>query len=317
MSDVARLIVLVGPTASGKSSLGVWLAERLGGEVLVCDSTQLYRHFSIGTGKITVEEQRGIPHHLIDLVEPEELFTAGEYRRRAIAVLGDMRQRRKIPILTVGTGLYLRGLLEGLSDTPTRSEALRARLRRQSVRHGPAYLYEMLRKKDPEAAARMAPGDTQKVIRAVEVCLLSGKTVTEIHRSRGPKLEGFQVRKFGLMPARNELYARIEQRVRRMIMAGWLQEVSDLMARGISTEAKPFTFIGYQQLLAHLKGEVELERAILEIQQVTRRYAKRQLTWFRKESGVQWREGFGDAATVREGALEYLEGPTTMNEETA
>ena len=312
-----RFVVILGPTASGKSSLGVWLAERLGGEVLVCDSTQVYRHFDIGTGKITIEEQRDIPHHLMDLVEPEELFTAGEYRRRAVAVLEEVRWRGKTPILTAGTGLYLRGLLEGLSDAPLRSEALRTRLRRQSVRHGPAYLYEMLRKKDAEAAARIAPGDTQKVIRALEVCLLSGKTVTEIHRSRGPKLEGFRVRKIGLTPARNELYARIERRVRRMMAAGWLREAGELMARGISPQAKPFTFIGYPQLAAHLRGEMELERAILEIRQATRRYAKRQLTWFRKEPGVQWLDGFGDAANIQADALRYLQSPAAPNEGSA
>jgi tRNA dimethylallyltransferase len=309
MSEIATLIVILGPTASGKSSLGVWLAERLGGEVLVCDSTQVYRHFNVGTGKTTTQEQRGIPHHLMDLAEPDELFTAGEYRRRAIPVLEEVRQRGKTPMLTAGTGLYLRGLLDGLSDTPMRSEALRARLRRQSVRHGPAYLYEMLRKRDPDAAARVAPGDTQKIIRALEICLISGKTVTEIHRARGPKLEGFQVRKIGLMPARNVLYARIEKRVRQMMEHGWLREAGELMARGISPAAKPFTFIGYPQLLAHLRGEMELDRAVLEIQQATRRYAKRQLTWFRKEPGVRWLDGFGDDASVQEEALRYLQSP--------
>jgi tRNA dimethylallyltransferase len=166
----------------------------------------------------------------------------------------------------------------------------------------------MLRKKDPDAAARMAPGDTQKIIRALEVCLVSGKTVTEIHRTRGPKLEGFIVKKIGLMPTRNELYARIEQRARRMMDAGWLREAGELKARGISPEAKAFTFIGYQQLLAHLRGEMQLDRANLEIQQATRHYAKRQLTWFRKEPGVQWLSGFGDTSDIQEQALHYLQG---------
>jgi tRNA dimethylallyltransferase len=306
VTETGQLIVVAGPTASGKSALGVWLAERLGGEVVACDSTQVYRHFDAGTAKATPDEQRGIPHHLMDLVEPEEHFTAGEYRRRAMAVLEDLRTRGKVAILTAGTGLYLRGLLEGLSDAPGRSETLRDRLRRQAALHGPAYLHEMLQKKDGGAAARIAPGDTQKIIRALEICLLSGKTVTEIHRSKPPKLEGFQVRKVGLQPARAELYARIEQRVQQMMARGWLEEIRDLLARGVSPDGKPFTFIGYPQLRAHLAGEMELERAILNIQQATRRYAKRQITWFRKEPGVQWLDGFGDAPEIQREALLHL-----------
>ena len=184
MSDLVRLVVILGPTASGKSALGIKLAEQLGGEVLVCDSTQVYRHFDIGTAKVPAAEQHGIPHHLVDLVEPQEVFTAGDYRRRALEILADLRVRGKLPILTAGTGLYLRALLEGLSDAPERSEALRERLRKKVELHGPEHLHRLLARIDKESAKRIAPRDTQKIIRAIEIRTLTKKSVGEIHRSR-------------------------------------------------------------------------------------------------------------------------------------
>src|SRR6202045_3270775 len=177
MSDLAPLVVILGPTASGKSVLGTRLAEQLGGEILVCDSTQVYRHLNVGTAKVPRAEQRGIAHHLVDLIEPNELFTAGEYRRRALCVLEDMLGRKKLPILTAGTGLYLRALLEGLADAPTRSEELRNRLRRIAELRGPKHLHRILLRLDPAIAARVAPRDTQKVIRATEMRVLAGRSV--------------------------------------------------------------------------------------------------------------------------------------------
>src|SRR5271167_4391612 len=218
-SAPARLVVVLGPTASGKSALGISLAERLGGEILVCDSTQVYRHFDVGTAKVPVTLQRGIPHHLMDLVEPAEVFTAGEYRRRAVEALESLRRRSKLPILTAGTGLYLRALLEGLADAPTRSEGLRERLRTRARRHGAASLYRLLARLDPESSRRIAPRDTQKLIRAVEIRILSGKMVGDIHRSGRSPLEGYEVRKIGLLPPRAQLYARIDARVRSMMAA--------------------------------------------------------------------------------------------------
>lgn len=306
MKSTARLVVILGPTASGKSALGIRLATQLAGEIVVCDSTQVCRHFDIGTAKVAREEQRGIPHHLIDLVEPDEVFTAGEYRRQALVVLEELRRRGKLPILTVGTGLYLRALLEGLADAPARSDELRERLRQRAVRHGPAHLHRILRRLDPAAAARIAPRDAQKLIRAIEICLLAGKPVSEIHRAGRPKLEGFEVRKLGLLPPRAALYARIEARVDDMIRLGWLGEVQRLLARGIPSAAKPFQFIGYSQLREHLEGKLTLEQAVREIQQATRRYAKRQITWFRKEPGVHWLAGFGDSPEVQGEALAFL-----------
>ncbi len=302
------LVAIVGPTASGKSALGVWLAERLSGEVVACDSTQVYRHFSIGTAKPAFEERRGIPHHLTDLLEPEEGFTAGDYRRRALETLEDLRQRGRLPILTVGTGLYLRALLEGLADAPTRSEELRARLGALAQKHGPAYLHRILRRLDAAAAARIAARDVPKLVRAIEVCLLAGKPITEVHRAGRPRLEGFAALKVGLMPGRAELYQRIDRRVQTMLDRGWLDELQALLTRGIPATAKPLEFIGYREMRAHLAGEMSLPEAVQAIQQATRRYAKRQLTWFRKEPGVHWFAGFGDDAEIAGAVLRHLQG---------
>lgn len=305
--SAAPLVVIVGPTASGKSALGVWLAERLSGEVVVCDSTQVYRRFNIGTAKPTREEQHGIPHHLMDLLEPQALFTAGDYRRRACEVLQQLRDRRRLPILTVGTGLYLRALLEGLADAPTRSDELRARLSERAKKRGSLHLHRILKRLDGVAAGKIAPRDTPKLIRAIEVCLLAGKPITEVHRAGRAPLKGFFPVKLGLMPPRPTLYARIDGRVKTMLEKGWLDEVKDLLARDIPAAAKPFSFIGYRELRAHLAGEMSLLEAVRTIQQNTRRYAKRQTTWFRKEPGVLWFQGFGDDPETARAIAGYLE----------
>jgi len=306
MKQPARLVVILGPTASGKSALGIWLAERLGGEALACDSTQVYRQFEVGTAKVPPAERHGIPHHLLDLVGPNEIFTAGEYRRRALEVLEDVERRGRLPIVTAGTGLYLRALLEGLADAPARSEELRARLRERVERRGAAYLHHLLARLDREAAARIAARDTQKVIRALEMRLLAGKTVGEIHRSGRKGLEGYRVHKIGLAPPRAQLYARIDARVEAMLRAGWLEEVKALLSRGVPATAKPFEFIGYAELRDHLEGRLSLEEAVKQIQQATRRYAKRQITWFRREPGVEWFAGFGDAPEIQQAVLASL-----------
>jgi tRNA dimethylallyltransferase len=307
MSALARLIAILGPTASGKSALGIRLAEQLGGEIAVCDSTQVYRHFDIGTAKIPIDEQHRIPHHLVDLVEPQELFTAGDYRRHALIVLENIRSRGNVPILTAGTGLYLRALLEGLADAPTRSEELRDRLRRKAELRGPEHLHRILARLDSLTAARIAPRDAPKVIRAIEMRVLTGKSVGEIHRGGRSGLEGYQALKIGLLPPRAALYTRIHSRVQAMLAAGWIEEVRQLIARGIPADAKPFRFIGYSQLRAHLGGELSREEAIAQIQQATRRFAKRQLTWFRKDLGVHWLSAFGDAPETVGAAMKYLE----------
>src|SRR5580704_1939332 len=294
----ARLIVILGPTASGKSALAIELAKRLNGEILVCDSTQVYRHFDIGTAKVLPRDQQKIPHHLVDLVEPNEVFTAGDYRRHALLALDDLRRRSKLPILAAGTGLYLRALLEGLADAPTRSEELRDRLRRSAKQHGATHLHKILARLDPASAARIAPRDTQKIIRAIEMRILAKKPVAEIFSAgradsreelrehvaaretprdgvqdeacralRANALEGYAITKIGLAPPRPALYARIDARVNEMLAAGWLDEVRALVSselrdkarenvRGIAPDSKPFQFIGYSDLRAHLEGRI-------------------------------------------------------------
>jgi tRNA dimethylallyltransferase len=307
MSELPRLVVILGPTASGKSELGIRIAEQLGGEILVCDSTQVYRHFDIGTAKVPSVERRGIPHHLVDLVEPHEIFTAGDYRRRALEALDDVRGRRKLPILTAGTGLYLRALLEGLADAPTRSDELRERLRKRAAQHGPEYLHRLLGRLDGETASRIASRDTQKIIRAIEIRVLAGKGVADVHREGRIGLGGYDIRKIGLLPPRAALYSRIDARALSMIEAGWIEEVRTLIANGTPASVKPFQFIGYAELRACLEGSLGRDAAIKEIQQSTRRFAKRQITWFRKEKHVEWLTGFGDGPDIQSAALEIAQ----------
>jgi tRNA dimethylallyltransferase len=299
----SNLLVILGPTASGKSALGISLAEELGGEILVCDSTQVYRLFDIGTAKVPFAEQRGIPHHLVDLVDPRDVFTAGDYRLHALEALANVSRRGKLPILTAGTGLYLRALLEGLADAPTRSEELRERLRRKIRLRDAAYLHRLLARLDPHTAARIASRDTHKVIRAIEIRLLSGKSVTEIHRSGREALAGYTIIKMGLIPPRSALYARIDARVEAMLSAGWIEEVRALLSSDIPSTSKPFQFIGYPQLRDHLAGRQSLPAATAEIQRATRQFAKRQITWFRRERDVHWFSGFGDDPPIASAAL--------------
>jgi tRNA dimethylallyltransferase len=303
MSGSASLIVLLGPTASGKSALAITLAEKFHGEILVCDSTQVYRHFDIGTAKVPPAEQNGIPHHLVNLVDPVETFTAGDYQRRAVETLHELRGLGKLPILTAGTGLYLRALLEGLSDAPQRSEELRERLRASAQRRGALHLHGVLKRLDPGAGARIAPLDTQKIIRALEMRLLAGKPVEEIHQAGRRALEGYAVTKIGLNPPRPALYERINERTRQMIHAGWLEEVRGLIAAGVPENAKPFQFIGYSELRRQIEGKMSPETAVERIQQATRQFAKRQVTWFRREQGVSWLAGFGDDPQIAAAAL--------------
>jgi tRNA dimethylallyltransferase len=266
------LIAIVGPTASGKSSLGLRVAQEFGGEIIVCDSTQVYRGFDIGTSKPADAERTAAPHHLLDLLEPDELFTAGAYRDRATEVLQDLRERQRLPVMTVGTGLYMRALIDGFSDTPERSEEVRARLRASAARHGADHLHRTLKRIDRSAAARIGP----------------------------------RVIKIGLMPPRTSLYERINRRTVEMMDRGWLAEVRSLTNKGISATAKPFSFIGYGELRECLEGNQKLPACVAAIQQSTRRYAKRQLTWFRKEQGVRWFEGFGDDSRIAIETLKYL-----------
>jgi tRNA dimethylallyltransferase len=304
--SASPLVVIVGPTASGKSALGVELAKQFGGEIIACDSTQLYRGFDIGTAKPSLAERRGIPHHLLDVLNPEQSSTAGDYRERAELALADLKTRARLPIFTVGTGLYLRALLEGLAELPQRSEEVRERLRESAASHGPGHLHSILNKLDRETAAKIAPADEQKIIRAIEVCLLARKPLSEVHRTARKPLLGWEPIKIGLQPARDALRDRIHVRTDTMLSNGWLDEVRRLLERGSSESAKPFDFIGYRELRGVLQKKLSLDEARVAIEQSTRQYAKRQLTWFRREHGVHWLAGFGDDKNVHEAAAEHL-----------
>ena len=303
------LVAVVGPTASGKSALGVWLAEQFRGEVLACDSTQLYRGFDIGTAKPEGSDgaswYSASPNRLFK-AQREEAATAGGYRQMAVVVLDDLRSRRRLPILTVGTGLYLRALLEGLADLPQRSEELRDRLRASAEVRRPGYLHRLLARLDPEAAGKIAAADEQKLIRAVEVCVLARRPLSEVHRAGRAPLAGWRSLKIGLMPPREALYERIHARTDAMLAAGWMREVRSLVDSDLPEDAKPFDFIGYPELRQVLDGKMKLEEARAAIQQATRQYAKRQITWFRKDPCVPWLTGFGDDPHIQDQVRELL-----------
>jgi tRNA dimethylallyltransferase len=300
------LIVVVGPTASGKSALAVALAKELQAEIIACDSTQLYRGVNIGTAKPAADKREGVVHHLIDVLDASEAATAGGYRELALSVLAEMRERGRLPILTVGTGLYMRALLDGLADLPQRSEELRERLRASSRKHGAMHLHRVLRRMDAEAAVRIAPTDEQKLIRAIEVCILTRKPISEVHRAGRTPLQGWRTLKIGLMPSREMLYERIDVRTKAMIESGWLDEVRGLLAAGIAENAKIFDFIGYREMLGVLRGELTMEKARTAIQLATRHYAKRQMTWFRKDKTIRWFAGPGDDAGVQPEISEWV-----------
>ena len=298
----ARLLVaIVGPTGSGKSDLSLRLCEEFGGEVVNCDSLQIYRHFDIGTAKLAEAERRGIPHHLLDIINPDEIFTAGEFAARARPVLA----RITVPVVVGGTGFYLRALLDGLFPAPARDQALRERLAERERRR-PGSLHRLLRRFDLLAAQAIHPNDVPKVIRALEVYLLTKRPITSWFADGRDALAGFRTLKIGLAPPREALYERLNTRCERMFAGGLVEEVKRILAMGWPESAKPFESHGYRQSLQILRGELTLEQAVVEAQRNTRRYAKRQVTWFRKESGVNWLTGFGDQARIQQAAIDLV-----------
>ncbi len=300
---MSPLLAILGPTGAGKSELALALAEHHSGEVVNYDSIQVYRHFQIGAAKLSEPERRAIPHHLIDILEPNEVFTAGEFARRAAEAIRDIRARGRLPILAGGTGFYLRALLDGLFPGPTRNEDLRRRL----AARPPTRLHRLLARLDPNAAQRIHPNDIPKMIRALEVTILARRPITELFTQGRQKLEGFQVLKIGLLPDRDALYARLNLRTEAMFAAGLIEEVRQILARGYPAAAKPFGSHGYRQALQHLRGEINLQEAILDAQRNTRHYAKRQITWFSREQEVEWFPGFGDDPAVQEQVLERVQ----------
>jgi tRNA dimethylallyltransferase len=299
------LLVLVGPTASGKTALALALAEHLSGEVVSCDSVAVYRECEIGTAKPSLEERRRVPHHLIDIAPPDGLVTAGDYSRLARAAIADINARGKIAIVVGGTGLYLRALLDGLFAGPARSEEVRERLRKRVSDRGAGYVHRVLRRLDPAAAASIHPNDVPKAIRAVEICIRARRKMTEMWREGRDPLRGFRVLRIGLHPDRDQLYQRINTRACQMFSQGLVEETRALRERYGAT-AQPLCSLGYKQAAQYLKGELSLEQAIAAAQQGHRNYAKRQLTWFRREPDVHWLLGFGSEPTIQQEALSRI-----------
>jgi tRNA dimethylallyltransferase len=269
------------------------LASRIAGEIVNCDSMQTVRGLDIGTAKPTREERAQIPHHLFDLVEPGEVFSAGAYMEKARAACEEIAERGSLPIVVGGTGLYLRALLEGIFPGPGRSDRYRRRVRLLLARRGPEYLHQRLAARDPVAAARIQPRDALRVIRALEVLFLAGSPISSLQPQRDP-IQGYQVVKLGLDPPRSDLYARIDARVEQIFKQGLLQEVHGLLAAGHSPESKGFEALGYRYAVQALQGSLSVAEAVQLTQRDTRRYAKRQLTWFRREPGVHWIRCAGD-----------------------
>jgi tRNA dimethylallyltransferase len=296
------LVAVVGPTGSGKSELALDIAQRFHGEIINADSLQVYRHFDIGTAKLQPAERRGIPHHLIDIVEPDQVFTAGEFARQAREAISGISSRGRLPILAGGTGFYLRALLDGLFEGPERDQTLRDRLALREKRR-PGSLHRLLRRFDAASAGRIHANDVPKVTRALEVCLLTRRPVSELFRQGRDALQGYRTLKLGLLPDRDELYRRLDVRCARMFEGGLIEEARHILALGFADTCKPFESHGYRQSLQFIRGELGLRDAVFYAQRNTRHYAKRQITWFRRERDLEWLRGFGGEDAMRESAL--------------
>jgi tRNA dimethylallyltransferase len=296
------LLVVAGPTASGKTALAMALAEQVNGEIVSCDSVAVYRLMDIGSAKPTLEERARVPQHCLDLYWPNEACTAGDYARHARAAIASIRKRGRVPIVAGGTGLYLRALLQGLAPAPPRDEALRDRLRQLAAKRGSVYLHRLLQRLDSQAAKAIHANDTPKLIRSIEVTLAAKQPQTEQWQAGRDALQGYRVVQFALGPSRDALYARINQRAAAMFERGLVAETESLRLR-FGDECRALTALGYAQAIAVLRGELTVQAAVAAAQQGHRNYAKRQLTWFRREPEMHWLTGFGDEAETLNEAM--------------
>ena len=292
------LIVVAGPTASGKTSLAIALAEAVGGEIVSCDSVAVYKLMEIGTAKPSAEERARVPHHCLDLYWPDEACTAGDWARAAKAAVEDIRGRGLVPIVAGGTGLYLRALLLGLAPSPKRDEALRERLRARKA----GSLHRLLRRFDPKAAAAIHANDVPKLVRSLEVSLLGRAPQSQQWEAGREGLQGFRVLQLGLGPQRELLYERINARCAAMFARGLVEETAGLRER-FGDDCRALGALGYAQAMGVLRGDLGVDEAAKAAQQGHRNYAKRQMTWFRREAGMRWLEGFGDEVAVRAAAV--------------
>jgi tRNA dimethylallyltransferase len=303
---VRRLVAILGPTATGKSALGIGVAQRLGGDIVSCDSTAIYRGFDIGTDKVPPGERGGIPHHLIDVADPTEEYSAARYAREAADVIRGITVRGRLPILVGGTGLYYRALTRGFFPGPSRDVALRARLDRIADMRGPERLHRLLARVDPASARRIQPRDRKRLVRALEVYLLTGRPLTEHFAATESPLPEYQVSAFALQVSAEETAARVARRVHAQFEQGLMDEVRRLLAAGVPPTAHPFTGLVYRQALEHLNG-VRGERETRElIVRENRRYSRRQLIWFRKEPNLQWIHAAGEREETQEEVARVL-----------
>jgi len=283
-----KIVAIVGPTASGKSALAIHLAQRFGGEIINADSVQVYRGLDIGSAKTSIQEREVVPHHLIDILDPEEIFSAAHFRREADELIHRLYQRNTRIFVVGGTGLYLKVLTRGIFVGPARNPEFRKALQSREEKEGQLALYQELQALDPLAASRLHPQDTSRIIRALEVYYLSGKPISAFQNNHRFKEKPYEVLKLGLYCDRNELDRRIEDRVNRMLQMGWIEEVRSLLNGGTKRDHKSMQSIGYRTVVSYLFGEVTLPEAVRLIQRDTRRYAKRQMTWFRADSQIRW-----------------------------
>jgi len=297
------LLVVAGPTGAGKSTLALRVCEEFSGEIVNCDSLQLYRGFHVGTAKTPESERRGIPHHLLDVLDPSDGYSAGEYSRVARNTIGEITARGRLPVVVGGTGFYLRALLNGLPPLPESNDAVRRRLMDRELRK-PGSMRRLLTRLDPVSAHRIHPNDTQRCMRAVEIRLVSGR-VSPPAAETGP-LTGYRVMKIGPDPDRAALYTLLDTRAKQMFASGLVEEIEGLLLSGCTGDEKPFESLGYRQALAHIRGEITLERAIYLTQLDTRHYAKRQWTWFRRDPEMEWLSGFGTLPSVIELCMQML-----------
>jgi tRNA dimethylallyltransferase len=297
-----KVIAVLGPTGAGKSELALRIAQAFQGEVVNCDSLQIYRYFDIGTAKLLPEARQGIPHHLIDILDPDQVFTAGQYARLARLVLDEVVKRGRLPVVAGGTGFYFRALVDGLFPGPSRDQGLRDRLSARERRRSGS-VYRLLGRFDAESAARIHPHDFPKLVRALEVCLLTRRTASELFSQGRDPLRGYRVLKIGLAPPRDHLYQRLDRRTEHMFHGGLVEEVRGILARGFPASSKPFESHGYRQALQLLSGELNLKEAIFYAQRNTRRYSKRQMTWFRQEQQMEWFSGFGDDPVTQQAVI--------------
>jgi tRNA dimethylallyltransferase len=300
------LVAVLGPTGSGKTALSLELATRFNGEIVNCDSVAIYREFLIGTAKPTPEEQARAPHHLLDVIEPVGYTTAGEYARMARSVIQEIRARGALPIVVGGTGLYLRALLEGLFPGPQRSEELRERLREHARAKGSQHVHRVLQRLDHKAAERIHANDIPKLIRAIEISLTAKQPVSEQWQMGRDALQGFTILRIGLDPDRTLLYERLNERVLTMFESGLIDETRHLLEK-YGESAGPLGSIGYKQVVQFLRGKIDRDSAIFAAQQAHRNYAKRQMTWFRREPDVNWLPGFGNETETLERAIGLVE----------